>query len=143
MLHTQCKLGQQVRVNAPHDRRHGTTGRVIKVNSVNVKVQLDAGGVLVVNPQYLDLASDAAPAPQLPGLVETLPLRAVVPVIGAIVTVKSDRAGLVGPHVVIGEGTSRGQSVAKIVKLGGDDNRFWRVVPSALTVVENFKLDIL
>ncbi len=132
-MNTAFRNGQRVRFHNG-SRYEGQFATVEKVLPKNVDVLTDAGKRVRAHPSFLttDLAAPSAPAS---GTLYEIALAEIPPAIGTLVRVKNDTR-IVGYHVVIGEGTSQGQTVVKIAKLGGDGNRFWRVRPKMIEIVD-------
>lgn len=132
MQHSECFRGQRVQFRTPDNPRyHGKLGTVNKVNPKKIRVTLDNGMQLDALPYFLEPAP-AGTAPAVPIPVTTEPY-VMPPVMGTIV--KSDSPKIRGLHVVTADTTLLGRPAVRIVKLGGDGNRYWRVLPSSLTVV--------
>lgn len=134
MEHSECRNGLAVTINALHDRNfHGKTGRIEKVNPVNVKVRMDDTGRIVnIPPSYLTTGL----MPPYGAAVTTVPLAEYVPVpsMGVVVRVKNIPK-IQGIYIVAGGSRSRGGNDTKIVLLGGDGGRYWTVPASSLEVV--------
>lgn len=129
MLNSECRAGMAVTVNAPHDLNyHGKTGRIMKVNPVNVKIQLEATGrTLTIPPGYL--TTDTVPPY---GATVTSFAYVPAPPAGTIVRVRNSTK-VHGLHVVIGAG--RAGERTRIAKLGGDDHRYWTVPTRDIVIV--------
>lgn len=131
-----CKPGMRVQVSLEAKRQFALRfGEIMKVNKVNVLVALEGGGTLSAHPSFLlDPSVDRVSAAA--AQVTTFTPEPLPPTPGTVVRVpNSDK--IKGLHVVIGDGTMQGRLVAKITKLGGEDgNRYWRVLPSRLEVVD-------
>lgn len=128
------KVGDSVVINAdvvrgPQDYGQWIVDRVNRVNVVIKRPDGVAGRPISINPAWLtawDPNTPAAPAAK----VTMMPYRPTMwP--GTLVrwdSPKSDGA----LFVVIADKVDR----VNIVRLGGDDGRYWRVAPSSLTIVD-------
>lgn len=141
MERSQVRVGTQVRLSTPDNPRYdGQVGTVAKVNPTNVKVELAPGRFVNAHPMFLEPATDAVAPPRTGSLYE-VSLADIPPAIGTLVVHTGGDTRIQGHYVVIGEGTSRGHTMVKIAKLGGDGNRYWKVAPRNLRTVANFTVE--
>lgn len=129
MSNSQFRSGMRVRA-VEGSRYFGQFGTVDKVLQKNVDVTMDGGRRVRFDPSLI--TPDNTPPGAAPAL-QPFPIPAPAPVVGTVVTVAHDK--VVGPHVVIGEGTRQGQPTVKVAKLGGDASRYWSLPARSLTVV--------
>jgi hypothetical protein len=140
MERSQVRVGMQVRVTTPDNPRYdGQVGVVKKLNPTNVKVELPGNRLLNAHPMFLTADLDASRT--IAGNLYEAAIADLAPALGTVVEHTGNDLRIQGPYVVIGEGTSRGHTIVKIAKLGGDGNRYWRVAPRNLRVIKNFGLD--
>lgn len=141
MERTAVREGMKVRLSTPDNPRFdGQVATVQKVNPTNVKVMLDNGGLVNAHPMFLEPATDAATPPRTGSLYE-VSIADLPPAIGTLVVHTGGDARIQGHYVVIGEGVSRGHTMVKIAKLGGDGNHYWKVAPRNLRTIANFMVE--